>query len=59
MTPIEDLTKEELLEAIADARSKLKATDDSAYRVSMDRKFLRHRLADLLYELKKRDDICD
>lgn len=54
MTSNESPSKKEILDEIADVKSKLKATDEYSYRLAMDKKFLKHRLADLLYDLKSK-----
>ena len=59
MASSESKDKEELLSEIQDVKSKLAATGKDTYQLAMERKFLRHELADLLYELRQKDDICD
>ena len=59
LTSNESKDKEELLSEIQDVKSKLAATGKDAYQLAMERKFLRHELADLLYELKQKDDTHD
>ena len=51
MTCNESDDKSDLKNEIEQLKKRLKALSEQEYRISMERKFINHRLADLQYEL--------
>lgn len=49
--------KESIEKSIKELKTKLSSTNEEAYFICMRRKFLRHQIADLEYELRHKDDI--
>jgi chromosome segregation ATPase len=49
--------KDSIEKSLKSLEDQLQATNEEAYSLTMKRKFLNHRIADLKYELRQKDDI--